>query len=113
MVRPSVILSVRYRNHFPVVQFQNQAHIWNPYDPAEVFKTMGAAGARNMGRHRRPNIFKLSYAKLFILPIAGVVYSFTIYLCIYLCIGSRTFHPFCGSPPDGSPLHNFFFHPYG
>ena len=40
----SVCLSVRYRNHFAVVQFQNQAHIWNPYDPAEVFKTMGAAG---------------------------------------------------------------------
>ena len=34
----SVILSVRYRNHFPVVQFQNQAHIWDPYDPAEVLK---------------------------------------------------------------------------
>ena len=28
-------------------------------------------------------------------------------------VGSRTFHPFCGSPPDGSPLHNIFFHPYG
>ena len=41
----SVTLSVRYRNNFPVVQFQNQAHIWNPYDPAEVLKTMGAAGA--------------------------------------------------------------------
>ena len=42
----SVILFVRYRNHFPVVQFQNQAHIRNPHDPAEVFKTMG--------RPRRP-----------------------------------------------------------
>ena len=36
----SVILSVRYRNHFPVAQFQIQAHIWNPHDPAKVFKTM-------------------------------------------------------------------------
>ena len=32
---------------------------------------------------------------------------------IHIYNGSRTFHPFCGSPPDGSPLHNFFFHPYG
>ena len=40
-----MILFVRYRNHFPVVQFQNQAHIWNPYDPAVDFKTMGAVGA--------------------------------------------------------------------
>ena len=48
-------LSVRYRNHFPVVQFQNQAHIRNPHDPAEVFKTMGSEGARNMGRRRQPN----------------------------------------------------------
>ena len=38
-------LFVRYRNHFPVVQFQNQAHIRNPHDPAEVFKTIrGAIG---------------------------------------------------------------------
>ena len=35
----SVILSVRYRNHFPVVQFQNQAHIWNPRGTGHVFKT--------------------------------------------------------------------------
>ena len=48
---------VRYRNHFPVVQFQNQAHIRNSHDPVEVFKTTGAAGARKMGRHRRPNFF--------------------------------------------------------
>ena len=41
----SVILSVRYRNHFPVVQFQNQAHIWNPHGTGPVFKTIwGAAG---------------------------------------------------------------------
>ena len=42
----SVCLFVRYRNHFPVVRFQNQAHIRNPHDPAEVFK--------NKGRLRRP-----------------------------------------------------------
>ena len=42
----SVILSVRYRNHFPVVKFQNQAHIWNPHGTGHVFKTIwGAAGA--------------------------------------------------------------------
>ena len=41
----SVILSVRYRNHFPVVRFQNQAHIWNPHGTGQVFKTIwGAAG---------------------------------------------------------------------
>jgi len=33
-------LSVRYRNHFPVVQFQNQAHIWNPHGTGQVFKTI-------------------------------------------------------------------------
>ena len=54
-----MILSVRYRNHFAVVQFQNQAHIWNPYDSAEVFKTMGSAGARNMGRRRQPKYSNL------------------------------------------------------
>ena len=48
MVRPSVILSVRYRNHFPVVQFQNQAHIWNPRGTGNVFKTIwGAKGTPN------------------------------------------------------------------
>ena len=46
MVRPSVILSVRYRNLFPVVQFQNQAHIWNPRGTGHIFKTIwGADGA--------------------------------------------------------------------
>ena len=48
--------------------------------------------------------------------------KYYIYLYIYICIdiyiytyiyGSRTFHPFCGSPPDGSPLYRFFFHPHG
>ena len=32
----SVILFVRYRNHFPVVQFQNQAHIRNPHGMDEA-----------------------------------------------------------------------------
>ena len=42
----SVILFVRYRNHFTVVQFQNQAHIWNPHGTGQVFKTIwGAIGA--------------------------------------------------------------------
>ena len=42
----SVILSVRYRNHFPVVQFPNQAYIWNPHGKGQVFKTIwGAEGA--------------------------------------------------------------------
>ena len=37
---------VRYRNHFPVVQFQKYAHIRNPRDPTEVFKTIwGSVGA--------------------------------------------------------------------
>ena len=46
VLRGSVILSVRYINHFPVVQFQNQAHIWNPHGTGHVFKTIwGAAGA--------------------------------------------------------------------
>ena len=45
-VCPSVILFVRYRNHFPVVQFQNQAHIWNPHGTGHVPKTIwGAVGA--------------------------------------------------------------------
>ena len=48
----SVILFVHYRNHFPVVRFQNQAHIWNPHGTGHGFKTIwGAAGApRNLGR---------------------------------------------------------------
>ena len=36
----SVILFVRYRNHFPVVQFQNQAHIRNPHGTGQVFKSI-------------------------------------------------------------------------
>ena len=39
----SVILSIRYRNHFPVVQFHNQTHIWNPYGTGQVIKTIWAA----------------------------------------------------------------------
>ena len=34
----SVILFVPYRNHFPVVQFQNQAHIRNTHGPGQVYK---------------------------------------------------------------------------
>ena len=74
MVRPSVILSVRYRNHFPVIQFQNQAHIWNPRGTGHIFKTIwgapgtpergapgtperGARDARKLGRRWHPNLF--------------------------------------------------------
>ena len=54
----SVILSVRYRNHFPVVQFQNQAHIRNPHETGQVFKTIwGPGGTRYLGRRRRPKFF--------------------------------------------------------
>ena len=41
----SVCLSVRYRNHFPVVQFQIQAHILNPHGTGQVFKTIWGAEA--------------------------------------------------------------------
>ena len=70
MVRPSVILSVRYKNHFPVVQFQNQAHILNPHGTGHVFKPFGAPQAppekgaeggpnylKKLGRLRRPKWF--------------------------------------------------------
>ena len=40
-----MILSVRYRNDFPVVQFQNQAHIRNPHGTGQVFKTIWAPQA--------------------------------------------------------------------
>ena len=60
----SVCLSVRYRNHFPVVRFQNQAHIWNPHETGHVFKTIwGAAGGRNLGRRRRSKSFFFSSPK--------------------------------------------------
>ena len=35
-----VILFVRYRNHLPVAQFQNQARIRNPHETGQVFKTI-------------------------------------------------------------------------
>ena len=54
MVRPSVILSVRYRNHFPVVQFQNQAHIWNPRGTDHVFKTIWGARGTSIFFYHRP-----------------------------------------------------------
>ena len=42
----SVIPSVRYRKHFPVVQLQNQTYILNPHGTGHVYKTIwGAAGA--------------------------------------------------------------------
>ena len=34
----SICLFIHYKNHFPVVQFQNKAHIRNPPDPEEVFQ---------------------------------------------------------------------------
>ena len=39
----SVCLFVCYRNHFPVVQFQNQTHIQNPHGTGQVFKTIWVA----------------------------------------------------------------------
>ena len=54
----SLCLSVCNRNHFPVVQLQNQAHIWNPRGTGHVFKTIwGAPGAPWKGRQRRPKFF--------------------------------------------------------
>ena len=44
-VRPLVCLSVHDRNHLPVVQFQIQAHIRNPHDPAEAVRPFGAPQA--------------------------------------------------------------------
>ena len=42
----SVILLLSYRNHFPIVQFQNQAHIRNPHKTGQALKTIwGAKGA--------------------------------------------------------------------
>ena len=64
MVRPSVILSVRYRNHFPIVQFQNQAHIWNPRGTGHVFKPFGAPqAAPERGARGAPNFFPLFYRR--------------------------------------------------
>ena len=41
-----LFLFVRYRNHFPVVQVQNQAHIRNPHGTDQVCKKLwGAVGA--------------------------------------------------------------------
>ena len=95
----SVILFVRYRNYFPVVQFQNKAHIRNPHDPVEVSKTMGAAGARNMGRRGRPNFFFL----FFLLPLLKAVAN------------GRPRHPKCdakgATPPEseGDPAGGGYF----
>ena len=48
LLNGSVILFVCHRNHFPVVQFQNQMHIQNPHGTGQVFKTIwGAAGSPN------------------------------------------------------------------
>ena len=38
-----MILFVRCRNHFPVAQFQNQAHIRNPHGTGQVFNTIWSA----------------------------------------------------------------------
>ena len=66
----SVILFIRYRNHFPVVQFQNPAHIRNHHGTGQVFKIIwGAAGTPKKiffyrrrpewGAQGTPNIFFL------------------------------------------------------
>ena len=77
---------VRYRNHFPVVQFENQAYIWNPHGTGKVFKIIwgaagapiffiaaegggfhrpewGVPGASNMGRPRPPILFCFTAAE--------------------------------------------------
>ena len=43
IIRYWVCLFFRYRNHLPVVQFQNQAHIRNPHGTGKVFKTIWGA----------------------------------------------------------------------
>ena len=48
----SVILFVGYKNHLTVVQFKNQAHIWNPHGTGQVFKTiLGTVGTPNLFPH--------------------------------------------------------------
>ena len=47
LLRYWVCLFVRYRNHLPVVEFQNQAHIRNPHGIGKVFKPIWAPQAPN------------------------------------------------------------------
>ena len=47
-----MILFVRYRNHFPVVRFQNQAHIWNHHGTGHDWVNYADAPT---GAPRRPN----------------------------------------------------------
>ena len=50
-------LFVRYRNYFPVVQFQNQAHLQNPHGTGQVIKTIrGAAVTPAIFFYRRPQM---------------------------------------------------------
>ena len=76
IIRYWVCLFVRFRNHLPVVQFQNLAHIRNPHGTTEVFKTIsGAEGnsffltpskpadsAAPYGAPEAPQMFFLSYS---------------------------------------------------
>ena len=54
-----MILFVRYRSQFPVVQFQNQAYIRNPHETGQVFKIIwGAPGAPpKRGAEGAPHFF--------------------------------------------------------
>ena len=72
----SVILFVRYRNHFPVVQFQNQAHIRKHHGTGKVFKTIWVATsspkflfiANKGGEHAAPSGAPPNFVILFLLP---------------------------------------------
>ena len=84
----SVILFVRYRNHFPVVQFQNQAHIRNPHGTGQVIKTIwGVAGTPNLFfyRCRRRRIPPPQVGRA---PMAPQIYIFFLFewegVCIFL-----------------------------
>ena len=58
----SVILFVFYRNHFPVIQFQNQVHIRNPHETGQVFKTIwGAVGTSWEGCRKRPKFLYIFF----------------------------------------------------
>ena len=83
----SVVLSVRYRNHFPDIQFQNQAHIQNPHGTGKVLKTIwGAKGGWNLEHPSRPNfsfIFFLSP------PPVGCPRRHNFFFVFYHCLRRR------------------------
>ena len=69
-MRYGVCLFVRYRSHFPVVQFQNQTHIRNPHGTGSdlvlrrrpnFFYRRPEWGAPNIGRRGHPKFFICIY----------------------------------------------------